>query len=276
MTAEPRPVRRIMVALDGGPDYQAPLQRAAALAREMDAELMALFVEDSNLFRLCGLQSGLAIHEVALDSASTRRPETRTLERELKARAGAARASLEQIAEAGRLAWSFQVWRGRMDEAVREAARQADLVSLGRALGPLVLPEYRARRHPERPSPAPAPVLAFIEEAGGAETAARIFEVAGRIARAAEAPLVVVVPARSAAGARRFAEAFEARAGQGATWRVIRPRRVSILKALAQADPRLVVLSASGAAQAKGLLDEMLRAADSEALLITGNWKISA
>ncbi|MDP6706774.1 MAG: universal stress protein, partial [Alphaproteobacteria bacterium] len=107
--------RRVLVALDAGPGSRESLRRAAELADEMGAELSALFVEDANLFRLAGLPAA----EIALGSGARRPFETRTLERELRARAAEARAELEEIARARQLAWSFQVWRGQMREALK-------------------------------------------------------------------------------------------------------------------------------------------------------------
>ncbi len=104
-TGRPRR-RRVLVALDAGPDYLEPLARAAELAHEMEAELSALFIEDANLFRLVGLPAA----EIALGSGARRPLEARTLERELRARAAEARASLEEIARARQLSWSFQVY----------------------------------------------------------------------------------------------------------------------------------------------------------------------
>lgn len=262
-TGRPRR-RRVLVALDSGPNYREPLARAAELAHEMEAELSALFIEDANLFRLVGLPAT----EIALGSATRRTLEARTLERELRARAAEARASLEEIARARELSWSFQVWRGQVREALREAAREADLVTLGRSTRPLARPRPRPRH---RPTPAPAPVVAFWEPGESGTEMERILEVAVRMARAASAPLAIVAAVQSPARARRLrqvAEAWLAEAAISAGWRAVRPARESVLRALAQARPRLVVLEADGPAVREGLLDDILHAADAEGLLV--------
>ncbi len=264
MNAGDGPVRRVLVALDAGPGYQESLRRAAELAGEMDAELAALFIEDANLFRLAGLPTA----EISLVSGARHPLEARKLERELRARAAEARADLEKLARARRLTWSFQVWRGRMDDALREATREADLVSLGRETRPLVRGRGRTSR-----SPAPAPVLVLLEPGESEAGIARLLGIAARMARSTSAPLSIVAAVGGPALGRRLravAETLLAELAIAATWRQVRPNRKAVLNALARARPRLLVLDTAGPAVAEGLLDELLHAADAEALLVGG------
>ena len=267
MNAIDRPIRRVTVALDAGSDHHTALRQAAELAREMEAELCVVFVEESNLFRLCGLPA----REIALGTGTWRQPDTRTLERELKARAVEARAGLERLAQAQRLTWSFQVWRGRMDEALKEAATHADLVTLGRRTRPVAEARPARRASRARPTPAPAPVVAFYEADSAA--ANRVLNVAARMARSALAPLVVVAPVPSSAAGRRVRAGVEQQlsdAGSVAVWHAIRPTRQSIFRALQDACARLVVIGADGPAVGAGLLDDMLQIANAEGLLVSG------
>lgn len=260
-------IRRIVVALNAGPDYHAPLQRGAALARALGAELGVLFIEDVNLFRLCELPMA---HIVG--GRARRHLEARALERELRVRAQEARASLERIAEVAELSWSFRVWRGRAREAVHEAARQADLVSLSRTLRSWPLPAP-ARARPPRPLPAQAPILAFYETGRGGEAALRVVDVAARVASAASLPLTIVAPRAGGSvsqGQRRAIEARLAASGVVPHWRMVRPTRQAIMRLVRAAAPRLFVLDAQGGAVAGGLLDEMLYASGAEALLVSG------
>ena len=48
-------VRHILVAVDATPSSSVVLEAAARLAREFDAELNGIFVEDLNLLHLAGL-----------------------------------------------------------------------------------------------------------------------------------------------------------------------------------------------------------------------------
>jgi hypothetical protein len=263
-----RPVRRVLVALDCGPDYYAHLQRGAVLARALGAELSVLFIEDDNLFRLCGLP----IVEIAVASRACRPVQTLSLERELRARAAEARASLERIARVAELAWSFQVWRGHAAEALSEAARHADLVSLTRALRPLA-PSRRATVHVRALAPAPAPVVAFYEARADADVAERVIEIALRLARSHAAPLLVLAAGTGGPAGRRARLAAARRLeGSGVVlhWRSVQPTRRALLRTLATHGARLLVLDAHGPIMSDGLLDEMLQETGAEALLVGG------
>jgi len=263
-----RSIRRILVALDAGPDYHAPLQRGAELARALGAELGVLFIEDANLFRLCELPAA----QIAFGSRAWNRLEARTLEHELRARAAEARASLERIAQVAELAWSFQVWRGRAEDAIQEAARHADLVSLSRALHPF------AGRPPQgRPGrllrPASAAVVALFEFETELGDAGRVLTIAARLAGSQSVPLTVIAPGNSGAAARRARRAAEQRLlelGVSAAWRGVREDREAILRVLQAANARLLVLGARGPSVTAGWLNEMLRATGAQALLVGG------
>lgn len=268
MYGSERSIRRVLVALDAGPDYYAALQRGAELARALGAELGVIFVEDVNLFRLCELPG---VH-IASGSRAWRRLETRALEHELRARAAEARASLERIAQVAELAWSFQVWRGRAGDVLREAARHADLVSLSRALRPLAVTRVRGRRTSPTISAA-APVAALFESDAELGAAERVIDIAARLAGSQSVPLLVIAPGRSSAAARRARQAVEARLleiGVTPAWRGVRANRQSILRVLETAGPRLLVLGAHGPSVTAGLLDEMLLTTGAQALLVGG------
>ena len=55
MSPTERGLARILVALDASASGRAALAGAAALAAELQAELLGLFVEDANLLRLASL-----------------------------------------------------------------------------------------------------------------------------------------------------------------------------------------------------------------------------
>ena len=76
---------RIVVALDASPHSLAALRAAAQLAATIQAELYGLFVEDSDLLRLCDLPF---CQEIGSFSATVRRLDSRSVERTLRVRAG--------------------------------------------------------------------------------------------------------------------------------------------------------------------------------------------
>jgi len=167
--------RRILLALDAYAADEGSLEAAFALAADMQAELEALFIEDDALFHLCGLPGAA----VSLSSGALTRLEVAGLERDLRARAAAARRRLEALAQARRVTYSFTVTRGRVREVVGRAAAGSDVVAVSRAAAASV----RSRR---------APVLAAID---AAETGAAVLRVAARVAERLGTPLVVLAPA---------------------------------------------------------------------------------
>ncbi|MDJ0980686.1 MAG: universal stress protein [Kiloniellales bacterium] len=135
MTArEPELVlRRILVALDVSEQSRAALEAAARLAGGLNAELVGLFVEDSDLLRMAELP---VTRLVGARSSGTLDPAM--LRRAFKVQADQARAALEHTAERWQVKWSFRVTQGSIAEAVVAEADNFDLVALGRTSRPAV------------------------------------------------------------------------------------------------------------------------------------------
>ena len=125
--AAPFGFRRILVALDASHESRAALSTAADLARQLDAELMGLFVEDIDLLNLAALPFS---REIPVLSLSGRNLDLARTERELRAGAAAARRALAAMAERRHLQWSFRVVRGRVDTELLTASREADLITV--------------------------------------------------------------------------------------------------------------------------------------------------
>ncbi|MBN1137771.1 MAG: universal stress protein [Anaerolineae bacterium] len=122
--------QRILVALDASPHSLAALEAAVALAADLQAELLGLFVEDVDLLRLAGLPFA---RELGLYSATPRPLDEPQVERELRARARRAEQALAAMADRAQVRWSFRVARGTIAAELLAAAVEADLISLGRA-----------------------------------------------------------------------------------------------------------------------------------------------
>ncbi len=126
-------LRRILVALDVSEQSRAALEAAARLAGGLNAELVGLFVEDSDLLRMAELPVTRLVGARgtgALDSAMLRRA--------FKVQAAEAREALERTAERWQIKWSFRVTRGSSAEVVVAEAGDFDLVALGRTSRPAV------------------------------------------------------------------------------------------------------------------------------------------
>jgi nucleotide-binding universal stress UspA family protein len=133
-TTSPSDYRRILVALDASRESQAALEAAARLAARLEAELLGLFVEDVDLLNLAALPFS---REVPLLSRTSHILQPEQVERELKSRAAMARRALAEIAAAFHVDWSFRIARGRVETELVAAAKDADLVALGKGTRPL-------------------------------------------------------------------------------------------------------------------------------------------
>lgn len=136
MMAEERDMRteseggeRIVVALDASPGSVAALRAAADLAALLGVELEGLFVEDSDVMRLCGLPN---LCEVGSYTGSVRRLDDRSLERQMRALARSMQQAMLRESQRRPVRWTFQVRRGSVAAELLAAAHSASLVSLGR------------------------------------------------------------------------------------------------------------------------------------------------
>ena len=132
--AEALDFRRILVALDASKESLAALEAAAGLAAQLDAELAGLFIEDTDLLNLAALPFS---REAPALSRSGRMLEPERLARDLKTMAAMARQALVRTAEASHLPWSFRIVRGQIGTELLAAARDADLIAVGRGTRPL-------------------------------------------------------------------------------------------------------------------------------------------
>jgi len=113
--------RRIVVALESGvPDSE--LEAAAAFARSLDAELLGLFVEDLDLLRFAALPFA---HEIGVASATRRRLDPASLERDLRAHAAEAERRLAGAAARERVPSAFRVARGVAQAELLAAAAES-------------------------------------------------------------------------------------------------------------------------------------------------------
>ncbi len=123
-------IHRILVALDTSPRRLAALEAASEWAAVLEAELIALFVEDAELLRLANLPCA---RELLYAGQSEKAVDGRAMERALKAEAEQIRHSLQRIAGRRHIRWSFRVVRGQVSTEVLAAAEEADLIVMGQA-----------------------------------------------------------------------------------------------------------------------------------------------
>jgi nucleotide-binding universal stress UspA family protein len=121
--------RNILVALDASSHSMAALETAAQLAQKLEAELHGLFVEDANWFALSKLPFTSEISEL---TGTRRRMEEGDMERHVMSLISRLRQAMDQMARQHRIAHQFETKRGQVTEEVLAAAKNADLITLGR------------------------------------------------------------------------------------------------------------------------------------------------
>ncbi len=118
----------VLAAVDGSEYGLAALQAAVRIAALLDAELRVLHVEDSDLL---GLPSVPWIKEMDPLSGEIRQLQAVEVERKVRWESTRVRRALDRVLVHTQLRWSFSVTRGRVVSELLEAAKTADLISLG-------------------------------------------------------------------------------------------------------------------------------------------------
>lgn len=153
-----KPIRRILVAVDASSHSLSALEAAAELAGDIDAELVAVFVEDENLLRLSELARS---REVTLYSAERHHLDRRSVERMFSQMAARARELLHRVSQEQSIrSVSFRTARGQVARRLLEEADDADLVTLGtRGWTPGIRPGSTVRRLLREPEVPPVLVI---------------------------------------------------------------------------------------------------------------------
>ena len=125
-----RTIQRILVALDSSEHSLAALDVAASLAAQLQAELEALFIEDLDLLRLADLPCAQVTSVLLME---TERIDRERMERRLRLQAERIHRALQRRAAALGVRVTFRSVRGNVEEEVRAAAAEADLLGLGKA-----------------------------------------------------------------------------------------------------------------------------------------------
>jgi nucleotide-binding universal stress UspA family protein len=230
----------------------AALDAAAPLARQLNAELAGLFVEDINLLRLATLPFA---REYGLMNAAPRALDTGELEQAMRRQAETVRAALSQIAGASQVPWTFQVVRGAMLDSVLERMREPGLAVLGHA-GQFVVPAetsgpYVARRR-HAGETGGRPILVLFD---GSPVALRALDVAVALAKAHRTSLVLLTDAAAAAKLRTGASALLLGSGVQHRFQALATRDMRAIRNAAQTHHAAVLLWAGmhNEAERKGL-----------------------
>lgn len=144
---------KVLVALDRSPHGRAALERAAALASRLNAELVGIYVEDEELVRLSGHSFAC---QVSTQGGVVREINIESMRRQLRADATLARRQLESCGRARSVPTRFIARHGAVTAELLDASVQADYVVVGRSRseGPTSRSGSTARmvaRHARRP-----------------------------------------------------------------------------------------------------------------------------
>jgi hypothetical protein len=137
-------IRRVVACF--APGSVARPELAAALAREMQAEFLGLFIEDVELLRFAALPFA---REIGFPSAALRALDLAGLERQLRAQARALERALEAVLGSSAAAWSFRVERATPASAVEAALAEGHAPALLIPPGANARAERRQVKRPE-------------------------------------------------------------------------------------------------------------------------------
>ena len=120
-------IRRIMLALDAMHCEAALIEAAVLIASKLEAELDALFVEDSDVYAVADLP---ITHEISLGSARERAITGPHVEQALRCLSREAQQRFSAVTRRSRVKGEFQVTRARRGEALSDASARVELLLL--------------------------------------------------------------------------------------------------------------------------------------------------
>lgn len=268
MNAEPKRLKRVVVALDASPHSLAALQAAVDLAAAHRLELLAVFVEDLRLLQATALPFA---REVGAFSGVARPLDAAQTERRLHDLALRVEALVATAAARAGVAWSFRVRRGDVVAEILASAGESDVLSLGaagwspmrtRALGEtagrlvhLARGPMLLARHGTRLS---APLLVLLEGERWRDVLVAASDLAGD---APGALVLAVAPGPAQATRETEARALLAERGVGAARvRLLAGAGPAALRALVRRERAGALLASASASALEGAEGERLLA----------------
>lgn len=195
-------IRRILVAVDDTLASTAVLETAAQLAREFNASLIGIFVEDINLLRMAGLPFA---RELTWSTAMELHLDYQRMERVLRGHAALAQQAVVNITTRSKLNASLQIVRGQIAPELIRATKNVDLFILGKGRGEHFGTIARQVIHQ-----AHCPVLLVKTDTRydssvmtiftGSSRSEQMLNTAAQLARATRKTLLVLIPAPSMPG----------------------------------------------------------------------------
>jgi len=262
--------QRILVAVDNSSNSLAALDQAAVLAELLHCELSGMFVEDSDVLNLAALPFTKAIAPLGGQERALNRVG---VEQQLRLRAAAARRAVEHTAGRRHISWQFAVKRGSVEDELIAAATTTDLLCVGKTRP---AEQIRSRLGSRARGVARHPAVLFVGqgEAGrngpivmrhdGSDHAGHGLALARRLASATGRLLTILLtPA-----AMPLQPALLAEAGEDAEFLALGNDPNALTETVLDIAPSLLVLCATGDAEADRQLDQATAAIKSPVLLL--------
>jgi nucleotide-binding universal stress UspA family protein len=123
------PIQRIVIAIDASPTSIEALEATADLAARWRAEVLGIYVEDTDLLKAATLPFA---GEVGSHSGSFRAINPKDIQRQFRTLADRARREFDRVVQRFSTASSFKVARGAVKEELLTALHDADLLILGK------------------------------------------------------------------------------------------------------------------------------------------------
>ena len=280
MTGEPHlRYRRIVVALDSGPESLEILEAAAWVAKGVQGKLAARFIEEQDLVNLAAISFS---KEVPFGPAAARNLDPNRLRRDLESRAAKARQMLEREARRRQVEWSFEVVRNRSEAAMTAQLEPGDLIALTRELGPAARRGQMGRQLFSATRSTPGAMLIVCQRAktrpgpvtvpfDGSEASLRALGVAEEVAGAEGAALRVLLWVHEADAAIALQNKAREAVAKKTSLRfrhITGCDRAALPRYLSQIDRGLIVLPAEGGLLNEAQTDELMQGACSPLLII--------
>lgn len=121
--------RKILVAVDTSSHSRAALQAAAALAQKMEGSIHGIFVQDEIWQKISSLPAKTTISELTGARVNFEKQDIQHQVDMLKKRL---QRELQTISRKNKISYTWETVQGRVEKEILKAAREADLVTIGR------------------------------------------------------------------------------------------------------------------------------------------------
>lgn len=268
-------IRRILAAVDATPTSSAVLETAALLAREFNAELDGIFVEDINLLRLAGLPFA---RELTWSTALELHLDSPRMERALRGHAAHARQAIVNITTQFKLHASLQIVRGQVAQELLRAAQNVDLFILGKGRGTRGAHIGAIARQVTQQADCSVLLVAWdarlfksvMTVFSGNDRSARELNAAAQLARAVHKTLLVLIPASTTSDYQRLRDQARQALGRGpllVSYQAVATMAACFKQQIIR-DEGVGIVVMSGAATAASLMEAQLAKLECSALLV--------